>query len=78
MKKLLLVLSMLTLCYQTALAEENNANQINLVEDNRAVISLQKQPVTDKTAQKQDVKRNWFCIVIQINGKIQDTNNSYK
>lgn len=78
MKKLLLVLSMLILCYQTALAEENNANQINLVEDNRAVISLQKQPVTDKTAQKQDVKRNWFCIVIQINGKIQDTNNSYK
>ena len=78
MKKLLLVLSMLILCYQTALAEENNANQINLVEDNRAVISLQKQPVTDKTVQKQDVKRNWFCIVIQINGKIQDTNNSYK
>ena len=24
--------------------------------------------------QKQAVKNNWFCIVIQVNGKIQETN----
>lgn len=28
-----------------------------------------KQPLDEKTEQKQDVKKNWFCIVVQINGK---------
>lgn len=45
--------------------------QTTKLEDNKAVISIQKQPTTEQSAQKQDVKRNWFCIVIQVNGKIQ-------
>ena len=43
------------------------------VNDNRVVAAIQKQP---SKANKQEAKRNWFCIVIQINGKVKDYNNS--
>lgn len=46
--------------------------QTTTLEDNKAVIAIQKQPTTEQSAQKQDVKRNWFCIVIQVNGKTQE------
>ena len=43
--------------------------------DNRAVVTVQKQPAKEN---KQQVKNNWFCIVIQVNGKINDTDSSNK
>lgn len=52
------------------MAEE--ANQTIKLEDNKAVITVQKQPNDEKSAQKQDVKRNWFCIIVQVNGKVMD------
>jgi len=52
-------------CY----AEELQANQDVILENNKAVIAIQKQPVDEKSKQNQDVKNNWFCIVIQVNGK---------
>lgn len=51
-------------------AEE--ANQAITLEDNKAVITVQKQPNDEKSTQKQDVKRNWFCIIVQVNGKVMD------
>ena len=58
----------------TAFAEETNSDQTIKLEDNKAVVTVQKQPTNEKSTQKQDVKRNWFCIVIQVNGKITDNN----
>jgi hypothetical protein len=63
---------------QVVFANENlaNANQEINIEDNKAVLAIQKQPVDEKSAQKQNVGRNWFCIVIQVNGKVKDYNNN--
>lgn len=52
-------------CY----ADELQANQATTLENNKAVISVQKQPNDEKSKQKQNVKNNWFCVVIQVNGK---------
>lgn len=70
MKKLSIVLCLLLLglqgfCADTLQPEQN-------FEDNRASISIQKQPATENT-QKQKIKNNWFCIIIQVNGKIKDS-----
>lgn len=67
MARFLAILSLLFIATVT-FAEE----QTSKLEDNKSVISIQKQPTTKQSAQKQDVKRNWFCIIIQVNGKIQE------
>ena len=72
MKKLVVILGLCLFCCGQVQAEEISANQTIVSEDNKAVISVQKQPTDIKSAQTQDVKRNWFCIVIQVNGKAQD------
>lgn len=51
---------------------EDTANQEIVLEANKAVITVQKQPNDEKSTQKQDVKRNWFCVIIQVNGKVLD------
>ena len=76
MKKLAIILSLILFCSQIVLADEINSKQEINFEDNKAVISIQKQPTDEYSMQKQDVKRNWFCIVIQVNGKIQDINSA--
>lgn len=72
MKKLLLLpLMLMFLLSNISFAEETQqANQELNTEDNKAVIMVQKQPEDEMSTQKQDVKRNWFCIVIQVNGKV--------
>lgn len=73
MKRLAVILGILLFCGQVVLADETtNANPEQKFEDNRASISIQKQPTTENT-QKQTVKNNWFCIVVQVNGKVLDT-----
>ena len=69
-----LILSLFLFCGQIVLADEvvASANQEIVIEDNKAVFTVQKQPNDEKSVQKQDVKRNWFCIVIQVNGKVKD------
>lgn len=41
-------------------------------DDNRASISVQKQPTLENT-QRQSVKNNRFCIIVQVNGKVLET-----
>lgn len=70
MKKLAIVLSLVMLgckgfCADMVQPEQN-------FKDNKAVITVQKQPATENT-QKQGVKNNWFCIVVQVNGKVVDS-----
>lgn len=64
---LLLILSIFTALPTFA---EDTAQTVN---DNKAVIALQKQPSNE--AQKQKATNNRWCIIIQINGKVKDTNN---
>lgn len=73
MKKLLILFSLLLFCGEV-FAAENLANEPKQnFDDNRAVVSVQKQPSKEN---KQTVKRNWFCIVVQVNGKIKDDNTT--
>lgn len=65
MKKLAIFLTIF-LCGCVVFADETRPEQS--FNDNRAVISVQKQPAAEQ-AQKQGIKNNWFCIVIQVNGK---------
>ena len=80
MKKFCIVLALLFICTHIVFAEEaiNSANQDIVLEDNKAVFAIQKQPNDENSMQKQDVKRNWFCIVIQVNGKVKDNDTTDK
>ena len=60
-------------CGQIVLADEVQPAQT--ANDNRAVVTVQKQPAKEN---KQQVKNNWFCIVIQVNGKIKDSDITNK
>lgn len=72
MKKLGFLLGILFLCGQVVFASESATNAPEQkFNDNRAVVSIQKQPANENT-QKQTVKNNWFCVVVQVNGKIDD------
>lgn len=67
MKKLFnIMLTLLLFCGQAVFADEIEAAQT--ANDNRAVIAVQKQPAKEN---KQEVKNNWFCIILQINGKVK-------
>lgn len=72
-KILTYVLLMLTFCCQSVLADEVKPEQN--FQDNKAVLAVQKQPANEN-AQKQQVKNNWFCVVVQVNGKAKDTDTS--
>lgn len=68
MKKLTIILGVILFCTQACFADEIQAEQT--ANDNRAVITVQKQPANGNN---QSVKNNWFCIVLQINGKVKDS-----
>lgn len=76
MKKLSILLGLLLLCGNSVFADEVGANQEIISDSNKAVISIQKQPTDEKSTQKQDVKKNWFCVIIQVNGKVADLEKS--
>ena len=69
MRILSFILSLLFFCSSIAFADEVQPTQTS--NDNRATISVQKQPATDK-GQKQEANQNKWCIVIQVNGKIKE------
>ena len=71
-KEILTAISIFMLLCIAPVYAEDTANQEIVLEANKAVITVQKQPNDEKSTQKQDVKRNWFCIVIQVNGKVLD------
>lgn len=67
---------LVALCSNVSFAE-NQAEQVVTSEQNNAVISVQKQPLSEQPKQGVDAKRNWFCVIVQVNGKTLDnkTNN---
>lgn len=80
MKKLIIALGIILFCGQTVFADDvqNQANQDINIEDNKAVVTVQKQPTNAESMQKQAVKNNWFCIIVQVNGKIKNFDNADK
>ena len=68
MKRLSIILGILLFCSQGVFAADSSQT----VEDNKAVIAVQKQPSNE--VQKQKATRNIACIIIQINGKVKDNN----
>jgi hypothetical protein len=73
MKQLLLVLGVFAICSLPLSVKATEEISTQTADDNRALIAVQKQPPKDN---KQQANRNWFCIVVQINGKIKDSANS--
>ena len=74
MKKMVLLLTTLMMFNSVVLAEEVVPQQT--AEDNKAVISIQKQPANEK--QNQAVTRNIGCIIIQVNGKVKENDTNSK
>lgn len=69
MKKLLFFLIIINFL-PSVMADEilNTVKPEQKFNDNRASVSVQKQPSWE-TFQSQSVKNNWFCIIVQVNGK---------
>ncbi len=73
MKKLLSFLIIINFMLPVMAEEGVNAIQPEQkFDDNRASISVQKQPALENT-QRQSVKNNRFCIIVQVNGKVLET-----
>lgn len=68
MKKLV-ILGLLSILLMSAKCYAEEATQA--VNDNKAVVAIQKQPSNE--VQKQKAANNRWCIIIQVNGKIKDT-----
>ncbi len=76
MVRVILLLGILLIGLGGLCADTENTESANQIfNDNRAVVTVQKQPAYDNS-QKQAVKNNWFCIVIQVNGKLDSISNS--
>ena len=77
MKQILLVLGVFAICSLplSVQATEEVALEVpsQVADDNRALLTVQKQPAKEN---KQQANRNWFCIVVQVNGKIKDSADS--
>ena len=59
-------------CWANDLTPTNEpSTQAKEVQNSGAVISVQKQPVTETTTQTVKAKKCFFCIFIQVNGKIE-------
>lgn len=76
MKKLFILSAILLFAGSSVIAAEPESfvseQKFN---DNRGIVGVQKQPSTEKV-QKQNVKGNWFCIVVQVNGKIDSVSRA--
>lgn len=77
MKQILLVLGVFAICSLplSVKATEEVALEVpsQVADDNRALLTVQKQPAKEN---KQQANRNWLCVVIQINGKVKDSDLS--
>ena len=83
MKKLSIILGLLLFCnsvvFASDISDPETLETSQISNDNRAVISVQKQPATaEQSIQKQEVKQNKWCIIIQVNGKIKDNTDNIK
>ena len=78
MKRLLVILILLccaNMCKAEEIAEEpavvEEAEQIIEMKENKIIVNVQKQPLNENSKQKIILKKNWFVVNIQVNGKVK-------
>ena len=77
MKRFAILLGILLFCTESVFCGETvSVTPEQVVNDNRATIAIQKQPAAN--IQKQEVKQNKWCIIVQINGKVKNSANNNK
>lgn len=77
MKRFLTALFLILACVNVSYAEEvapeetEQAEQVVEMTENKVIINVQKQPMNENSHQKIVMKKNWFIVNIQVNGKIK-------
>jgi len=82
MKRFLSALMLILTCGNFCMAEEVQAvataeEQIVQAEqtiemtENKVLINIQKQPLNENSKQKIVLKKNWFVVNVQVNGKVK-------
>lgn len=73
----LLILAGVNFCLAEEITEisknstEEPAEQIIEMTQNKIIVNVQKQPMNEKSHQKIVLKKNWFVLNIQVNGKVK-------
>lgn len=49
----------------------SDAEQIIEMTQNKVIVNIQKQPLNERSKQKIVLKKNWFVLNIQVNGKVK-------
>ncbi len=76
MKKLLAI-AILLLCTSAVFGQEKNddkeytSTQDMKFDKNIVSVIVQKQPLAYEHSQNSVIKHNWFCVIVQVNGKIR-------
>lgn len=76
MKNIVLILSILMLGCQGFCADPELPQQVIEIESSGAVAIFQKQPTTDKQQQVIKIKKSGGFLLVQINGKVKNTDNN--
>lgn len=76
MKKYLTALTVLLVCSNLVFADEvavekTDAEQIIEMSENKVILNVQKQPLNEQSKQKIVLKKNWFVVNINVNGKVK-------
>lgn len=74
MKKILGALLLILTFIQIAFADEvanADAEQIIEMSENKVILNIQKQPLNEQSKQKIVLKKNWFVVNINVNGKVK-------
>ena len=75
MKKLLIILILMIACshsvFADEIAEKNNAEQVIEMTENKVILNIQKQPLNENSKQKIVLKKNWFVVNVNVNGKVK-------
>lgn len=52
-------------------AEIQKAEQIIEMTENKVILNIQKQPLNENSSQRIILKKNWFIVNVQVNGKVK-------
>lgn len=67
-----MVLCGVVICSGIVMADEVfNAEQIIEMSENKVILNVQKQPLNEQSKQKIVLKKNWFVVNINVNGKVK-------
>lgn len=75
MKRILIVLFLIMtcsgVCFADEIADKSDAEQIIEMTENKVILNIQKQPLNENSRQKIVLKKNWFVMNINVNGKVK-------